>query len=67
MFVYLHFNLPSNRMTNLVRNVLDEFIEMGLSPLSKLLLSSYQTELTKLVIIQSFIQLMNTPLITFVL
>ena len=62
MFVYIHFNVPPTRITNLVRNVSDErFIDMEQSPLSMFLL------FINLVCVQSVIQLMNTLFITFVL
>ena len=59
LFVYIHFNLPPTRITNLVRNVSDEkiYFDMEQSRLSMVL---------HLVCIQSVIQLMNTPFITFV-
>ena len=39
MFVYIHFNVPPTRTTDLVRNVSDEkIIDMEPSPLSMLLL-----------------------------
>ena len=61
MFVYIHFNVPPTRRADLVRNVSDErFIDMEQSPLSIFLL------FINLVCVQSVIQLMNTPFITFV-
>ena len=62
MFVYIHFNVPPTRITDLVRNVSDEKIY------------SYGTvtfvfafAFFNLVCVQSVIQLMNTRFITFVL
>ena len=42
MFVSIHFNVPPTRITDLVRNVSDDFtfIDMEQSPLSILLLCS---------------------------
>ena len=41
MFVYIHFNVPPTRITDLVRNVSDEKLsDMEQSPLSMLLLFS---------------------------
>ena len=53
MSVYIHFNVPPTRITDLVRNVSDE----------KIFFSAF----INLVCVQSLIQLMNTPFITFVL
>ena len=40
MFVYIHFNVPPTRITDLVRNVqMKRFIDMEQSPLSMFLLS----------------------------
>ena len=57
MFVYIHFNVPPTRITDLVRIVSDEKIDMEQSPLSMYLLLSTWFDL--------FIQL-TTPFITFV-
>ena len=42
MFVYIHFNVPPTRITDLVRNVSDEkiYIDMEQSPLSMFFLFS---------------------------
>ena len=54
MFVYIHFNVPPTRITEMYQ--MKRFIDMEQSHLSMLLLSST---------LCSVFQLMNTPLITF--
>ena len=50
MFVYIHFNVPLTRITDLVKNVYDEKVyDMEQSPLSMLLLLS-----TRFVFSQSY-------------
>ena len=62
MFVYIHFNVPPTRITDLVRNVSDEKIySYGTVTFV------YVFAFINLVCVQSVIQLMNTPFITFVL
>ena len=62
MFVYIFFNVPLTRKTDLVRNVSDEKIySYGTVTFV------YAFALFNLVCVQSVIQLMNTPFITFVL
>ena len=60
MLVHIHFNVPTTRITDLVRNVSDErFIDMEQSPLSVFAFINS-------VCVQSVIQLMNISFITFV-
>ena len=62
MFVYIHFNVPPTRITDLVRNVSDEKIY-----LYGTVTFVYVFAIINLVCVQSVIQLMNAPFITFVL
>ena len=61
MFVYIHFNVPPTRITDLFRNVSDEKIY-----LHGTVTFVYVFVFTNLVCVQSVIQLM-TPFITFIL
>ena len=63
MFVYIHFNVPSTRITDLVRNVSDEKISYWDGAVTFV----YVFAVINLVCVQSVTQLMNTPFITFVL
>ena len=62
MFVYIHFNVPPTRITDLVRNVSDEKIY-----LHGTVTFVHGFAFINLVCVQSVMQLMNTPVITFVL
>ena len=63
MFVYIHFNVPPTRITDLVRNVSDEKISYWDGAVTFV----YVFAVINLVCVQSVTQLMNTPFITFVL
>ena len=63
MFVYIHFNVPLTRMTDLVRSVSDEEISYWYGTVTFV----YVFAIINLVCVQSVIQLMNTPFITFAL
>ena len=62
MFVYIVFNVPPTRITDLVRNVSDEK-----NYRYRTVTFVYASAFFNLVCVQSVIQLMNTPFITFVL
>ena len=62
MFVYIHFNVPPIRITDLVRNVSDQkIVDMEHSIYLPVCFA-----FINLVCVQSVIQLMNTLFITFV-
>ena len=61
MFVYIHFNVPPTRITDLIGNVSDEKIYWYGT-----VTFVYVFAFFSLVCVQSVIQLMNTPFITFV-
>ena len=64
MFVYIHFNVPLTRITDLARNVSDEKIYLyG----TFTFVCRYVFAFIKMVCVQSVIQLMNALFITFVL
>ena len=62
MFVYIHFNVPPTRITDLVRNVSDQKIERYGT-----VTFVYVFAFINLVCVQSVIQIKNTPFITFLL
>ena len=63
MFVYIHFNVPPTRITDLVEMYqMKRFIDMEHS-----LVCRYVFAFINLICVQSVIQLMNTLFITFVL
>ena len=63
MFVYIHFNAPPTRITDLVRNASDEKIDYSYGTVTFVNVFAF----INLVWVQSVIQLMNTPFITFIL
>ena len=64
MFVHIHFNVHPTRITDLVRNVSDEKIYYWYGAVTFV---NFFFAFIILVCVQSLIQLMNTPFITFVL
>ena len=65
MFVYIHFNVPPTRITDLVRNLSDEKINLLIWNIH--FVCRYVIAFINLVCVQSVIQLMITVFITFVL